>query len=47
MERALFYEGFGDAEQIQGRSPPVLSFLLIASMNVDAAGPRAQGKAMG
>lgn len=47
MWRELFHEDFGDPEQIQGRSPPALCFPLTPSMNMDAAGPRAQGKAMG
>lgn len=45
--RALFHDDFGDPEQIQGRFPPVLSFPFPPSMNMDAAGPRAQGKTMG
>lgn len=32
---------------IQGRCPPGLSFPSTPSMNMDAAGPRAEGKAMG
>lgn len=44
MGRALFCEDFGDPEQIQGRSAPVLSSPLTLSMNMDAAGPQPQGQ---